>query len=63
MAYPDFSLNEFIARFQLMRPQPAPAAHNRRQAAVLLPAARRSCANMRARWLFPAARLTQPTPR
>ncbi|EMB4323496.1 CoA pyrophosphatase [Pluralibacter gergoviae] len=41
MAYPDFSLNEFIARFQLMRPQPAPAAHNRRQAAVLLPIVRR----------------------
>ena len=35
------TLNEFISRFQMLRPQPQPAAQNLRQAAVLLPVIRR----------------------
>ena len=41
MAHPVFTLDDFISRFQMLRPQPAPDARNQRQAAVLLPIVRR----------------------
>ena len=41
MAHLNLSLDEFISRFQMLRPEPAREVHNRRQAAVLLPIVRR----------------------
>ena len=41
MSQPDLHLDDFISRFQLLRPQPGRAALNQRQAAVLIPIVRR----------------------
>lgn len=41
MTHPDLKLDDFISRFQLLRPQPTRAALNQRQAAVLIPVVRR----------------------
>lgn len=54
MPDPDMTLDEFIARFQLLRPQPTRAPLNQRQAAVLIPIVRRE---------QPGMLLTQRSPR
>lgn len=41
MPHPDIQLDDFISRFQLLRPQPKGAALNQRKAAVLIPIVRR----------------------
>jgi NTP pyrophosphohydrolases including oxidative damage repair enzymes len=41
MSQSDLHLDDFISRFQLLRPQPSRAALNQRQAAVLIPIVRR----------------------
>ena len=41
MSHPELHLDDFISRFQLLRPQPGRAALNQRQAAVLIPIVRR----------------------
>ncbi|MFP2469653.1 CoA pyrophosphatase [Pseudescherichia vulneris] len=54
MQHPDMKLDDFIARFQLLRPQPTRASLNQRQAAVLIPIVRRE---------EPGLLLTQRSPR
>jgi len=41
MPGPSLSLNEFLSRFQMLRPSSAPMSNNKRQAAVLVPIVRR----------------------
>lgn len=41
MPQPDIKLDDFISRFQLLRPQPKRSALNQRKAAVLIPIVRR----------------------
>lgn len=41
MAQPNLTLDDFLSRFQLLRPQLHPTAANARQAAVLVPVVRR----------------------
>ncbi|MRS16105.1 CoA pyrophosphatase [Enterobacteriaceae bacterium RIT691] len=41
MPHPDIKLDDFISRFQLLRPQPKRTALNQRKAAVLIPIVRR----------------------
>ncbi len=41
MADRALNLDDFLSRFQLLRPQPSPQALNQRQAAVLVPIVRR----------------------
>ena len=41
MSSPSLTLNEFLSRFQMLRPSSAPMSNNKRQAAVLVPIVRR----------------------
>ncbi|VDZ67592.1 Hypothetical nudix hydrolase YeaB [Klebsiella aerogenes] len=41
MAANALDLDDFLSRFQLLRPQPSPQSLNQRQAAVLVPIVRR----------------------
>ncbi|AUU90475.1 MAG: CoA pyrophosphatase [Metakosakonia sp.] len=54
MAQPNLTLDDFLSRFQLLRPQLHPTAANARQAAVLVPVVRRE---------QPGLLLTQRSPR
>ena len=66
----NLTLDDFLSRFQLLRPQVNREALNQRQAAVLIPVVRRAqpgllliYASTRVRSPFRVAQWTAPTPR